>query len=160
MRQLNYHMKLHYSQTQKIARRSQTGLNYHMKLHYSQTDNVKDNPVEKLNYHMKLHYSQTFPRDRKRSRGLNYHMKLHYSQTPCAVIPEESLLNYHMKLHYSQTSIFEYPPLHGAFHMIFSVFHTNPSLLYTHLYLLSTKAVGFLKTQYNILDISPISASA
>jgi len=28
------------------------------------------------------------------------------------------------------------------------------------LYLLSTKAVGFLKTQYNILDISPISASA
>ncbi len=87
-------------------------------------------------------------------------MKLHYSQTDESPTTELKQLNYHMKLHYSQTSIFEYPPLHGAFHMIFSVFHTNPSLLYTHLYLLSTKAVGFLKTQYNILDISPISASA
>ena len=87
-------------------------------------------------------------------------MKLHYSQTVCTAVVAVGGLNYHMKLHYSQTSIFEYPPLHGAFHMIFSVFHTNPSLLYTHLYLLSTKAVGFLKTQYNILDISPISASA
>ena len=87
-------------------------------------------------------------------------MKLHYSQTEYHVVEEFLLLNYHMKLHYSQTSIFEYPPLHGAFHMIFSVFHTNLGLLYTRLYLLSTKAVGFLKTQYNILDISPISASA
>lgn len=87
-------------------------------------------------------------------------MKLHYSQTKKDFITSLKALNYHMKLHYSQTSIFEYPPLHGAFHMIFSVFHTNLSLLYTHLYLLSTKAVGFLKTQYNILDISPISASA
>ena len=87
-------------------------------------------------------------------------MKLHYSQTRVLFDVYAVVLNYHMKLHYSQTSIFEYPPLHGAFHMIFSVFHTNLSLLYTRLYLLSTKAVGFLKTQYNILDISPISASA
>ena len=87
-------------------------------------------------------------------------MKLHYSQTIDRQVQAPKELNYHMKLHYSQTSIFEYPPLHGAFHMIFSVFHTNLSLLYTRLYLLSTKAVGFLKTQYNILDISPISASA
>ena len=87
-------------------------------------------------------------------------MKLHYSQTILNPPSVFDLLNYHMKLHYSQTSIFEYPPLHGAFHMIFSVFHTNLGLLYTRLYLLSTKAVGFLKTQYNILDISPISASA
>ena len=87
-------------------------------------------------------------------------MKLHYSQTFFGGVPNLFELNYHMKLHYSQTSIFEYPPLHGAFHMIFSVFHTNLGLLYTRLYLLSTKAVGFLKTQYNILDISPISASA
>ena len=87
-------------------------------------------------------------------------MKLHYSQTAKRRLREMAALNYHMKLHYSQTSIFEYPPLHGAFHMIFSVFHTNLGLLYTRLYLLSTKAVGFLKTQYNILDISPISASA
>ena len=91
---------------------------------------------------------------------LNYHMKLHYSQTNIPTFIFNITLNYHMKLHYSQTSIFEYPPLHGAFHMIFSVFHTNLCLLYTRLYLLSTKAVGFLKTQYNILDISPISASA
>ena len=109
---------------------------------------------------MKLHYSQTrFECFFSRSE-LNYHMKLHYSQTVDLDGHAVPLLNYHMKLHYSQTSIFEYPPLHGAFHMIFSVFHTNLSLLYTHLYLLSTKAVGFLKTQYNILDISPISASA
>ena len=87
-------------------------------------------------------------------------MKLHYSQTISITVVMDLWLNYHMKLHYSQTSIFEYPPLHGAFHMIFSVFHTNLGLLYTHLYLLSTKAVGFLKTQYNILDISPISANA
>ena len=87
-------------------------------------------------------------------------MKLHYSQTTELSNKYGFELNYHMKLHYSQTSIFEYPPLHGAFHMIFSVFHTNLCLLYTRLYLLSTKAVGFLKTQYNILDISPISASA
>ena len=87
-------------------------------------------------------------------------MKLHYSQTISGSTGQMGWLNYHMKLHYSQTSIFEYPPLHGAFHMIFSVFHTNLGLLYTRLYLLSTKAVGFLKAQYNILDISPISASA
>ena len=109
---------------------------------------------------MKLHYSQTrLLRGVFRSK-LNYHMKLHYSQTYDQYHPANAKLNYHMKLHYSQTSIFEYPPLHGAFHMISSVFHTNLGLLYTRLYLLSTKAVGFLKTQYNILDISPISASA
>jgi len=44
--------------------------------------------------------------------------------------------------------------------MIFSVFHTNLSLLYTHLYFLSTKAVCYLKIQYNTPDISPISADA
>lgn len=109
---------------------------------------------------MKLHYSQTLAVPELLAKEPNYHMKSHYSQTNVAVIRDVCMLNYHMKLHYSQTSIFEYPPLHGAFHMIFSVFHTNLSLLYTHLYLLSTKAVGFLKTQYNILDISPISASA
>ena len=109
---------------------------------------------------MKLHYSQTDIHAGTVNGLLNYHMKLHYSQTLGQQVRYRSLLNYHMKLHYSQTSIFEYPPLHGAFHMIFSVLHTNLSLLYTRLYLLSTKAVGFLKTQYNILDISPISASA
>ena len=131
-----------------------------MKLHYSQTHGMDRVPRTALNYHMKLHYSQTTTEQINRARKLNYHMKLHYSQTIVSPPSILRLLNYHMKLHYSQTSIFEYPPLHGAFHMIFSVFHTNPSLLYTHLYLLSTKAVGFLKTQYNILDISPISASA
>ena len=131
-----------------------------MKLHYSQTLRGKRSQEEVLNYHMKLHYSQTHKGPLSYARQLNYHMKLHYSQTNVLQSHIFVLLNYHMKLHYSQTSIFEYPPLHGAFHMIFSVFHTNPSLLYTHLYLLSTKAVGFLKTQYNILDISPISASA
>ena len=131
-----------------------------MKLHYSQTTTGAQNRTTTLNYHMKLHYSQTVSLIVTRLMTLNYHMKLHYSQTSSVRRLKYCLLNYHMKLHYSQTSIFEYPPLHGAFHMIFSVFHTNPSLLYTHLYLLSTKAVGFLKTQYNILDISPISASA
>ena len=56
---LNYHMKLHYSQTALFAFRIHAGLNYHMKLHYSQTIlhiNVK---LLTLNYHMKLHYSQT-----------------------------------------------------------------------------------------------------
>ena len=138
MMKLNYHMKLHYSQTHALPSFFPFWLNYHMKLHYSQTKVICDEVPCMLNYHMKLHYSQTCAYRNSRTFGLNYHMKLHYSQT----------------------SIFEYPPLHGAFHMIFSVFHTNPSLLYTHLYLLSTKAVGFLKTQYNILDISPISASA
>ena len=131
-----------------------------MKLHYSQTKYSALQYFEELNYHMKLHYSQTNDMGDALVLELNYHMKLHYSQTGLSLLILASRLNYHMKLHYSQTSIFEYPPLHGAFHMIFSVFHTNPSLLYTHLYLLSTKAVGFLKTQYNILDISPISASA
>ena len=131
-----------------------------MKLHYSQTNLSAGDTIRLLNYHMKLHYSQTAGLAHGMRNALNYHMKLHYSQTADVVACKDLWLNYHMKLHYSQTSIFEYPPLHGAFHMIFSVFHTNPSLLYTHLYLLSTKAVGFLKTQYNILDISPISASA
>ena len=34
-------------------------LNYHMKLHYSQTLTTSYNISCKLNYHMKLHYSQT-----------------------------------------------------------------------------------------------------
>ena len=153
-------MKLHYSQTSQSSMCSLTVLNYHMKLHYSQTSFAASSLSILLNYHMKLHYSQTPIRSVYHKSRLNYHMKLHYSQTVTAPRARRKALNYHMKLHYSQTSIFEYPPLHGAFHMIFSVFHTNPSLLYTHLYLLSTKAVGFLKTQYNILDISPISASA
>ena len=153
-------MKLHYSQTGYGAQCVQVELNYHMKLHYSQTYRILLYCRILLNYHMKLHYSQTKLLHYVGRHMLNYHMKLHYSQTPVPSFRSYFLLNYHMKLHYSQTSIFEYPPLHGAFHMIFSVFHTNPSLLYTHLYLLSTKAVGFLKTQYNILDISPISASA
>ena len=91
---------------------------------------------------------------------LNYHMELHYSQTDVLCCSVSLWLNYHMELHYSQTSIFKYPPLHGVFHMIFSVFHTNLSLLYTHLYFLSTKAVCYLKIQYNTPDISPISADA
>ena len=153
-------MKLHYSQTFFISFHFLKKLNYHMKLHYSQTKSFRAILLTLLNYHMKLHYSQTASFTISAALPLNYHMKLHYSQTQWEVFLAIVALNYHMKLHYSQTSIFEYPPLHGAFHMIFSVFHTNPSLLYTHLYLLSTKAVGFLKTQYNILDISPISASA
>ena len=157
---LNYHMKLHYSQTTAVRRGINKMLNYHMKLHYSQTLELCRCTQFLLNYHMKLHYSQTNDLALYCCGELNYHMKLHYSQTIRRCGDAGFQLNYHMKLHYSQTSIFEYPPLHGAFHMIFSVFHTNPSLLYTHLYLLSTKAVGFLKTQYNILDISPISASA
>ena len=153
-------MKLHYSQTNCVIKLEQILLNYHMKLHYSQTSFINMCYLIRLNYHMKLHYSQTRWCGIRLLTQLNYHMKLHYSQTTIQANGINIWLNYHMKLHYSQTSIFEYPPLHGAFHMIFSVFHTNPSLLYTHLYLLSTKAVGFLKTQYNILDISPISASA
>ena len=109
---------------------------------------------------MKLHYSQTIMALCSYGLKLNYHMKLHYSQTKEPVQLYHNLLNYHMKLHYSQTSIFKYPPLHGVFHMIFSVFHTNLSLLYTHLYFLSTKAVCYLKIQYNTPDISPISADA
>ena len=109
---------------------------------------------------MKLHYSQTVRCRLVVHKGLNYHMKLHYSQTRQATVLIFYQLNYHMKLHYSQTSIFKYPPLHGVFHMIFSVFHTNLSLLYTHLYFLSTKAVCYLKIQYNTPDISPISADA
>ena len=35
--QLNYHMKLHYSQTGTPNTSKQSLLNYHMKLHYSQT---------------------------------------------------------------------------------------------------------------------------
>ena len=35
--QLNYHMKLHYSQTGPRLRVCGPLLNYHMKLHYSQT---------------------------------------------------------------------------------------------------------------------------
>ena len=38
---LNYHMKLHYSQTEVEAYRSNKKLNYHMKLHYSQTNEEK-----------------------------------------------------------------------------------------------------------------------
>ena len=32
---------------------------YHMKLHYSQTDGVQINALHGFDYHMKLHYSQT-----------------------------------------------------------------------------------------------------
>ena len=35
-------------------------LNYHMKLHYSQTPIHRIINTSQLNYHMKLHYSQTF----------------------------------------------------------------------------------------------------
>ena len=35
--ELNYHMKLHYSQTRVWGLVKGTRLNYHMKLHYSQT---------------------------------------------------------------------------------------------------------------------------
>ena len=34
-------------------------LNYHMKLHYSQTNENISKELVRLNYHMKLHYSQT-----------------------------------------------------------------------------------------------------
>ena len=34
-------------------------LNYHMKLHYSQTRMTDAECKHELNYHMKLHYSQT-----------------------------------------------------------------------------------------------------
>ena len=35
-------------------------LNYHMKLHYSQTNLCRIGRINRLNYHMKLHYSQTY----------------------------------------------------------------------------------------------------
>ena len=59
MRKLDYHMKLHYSQTCLRNSIFHGLLDYHMKLHYSQTNFQGGFAVIKLDYHMKLHYSQT-----------------------------------------------------------------------------------------------------
>ena len=38
----DYHMKLHYSQTEYYTAGVKREFDYHMKLHYSQTDDYKD----------------------------------------------------------------------------------------------------------------------
>ena len=55
----DYHMKLHYSQTQTKTEEDSVMFDYHMKLHYSQTNHEYDKNKDQFDYHMKLHYSQT-----------------------------------------------------------------------------------------------------
>ena len=98
---------------------------YLMKLHYSQTSLFSFSAFLPFQYLMKLHYSQTLHRLYLYHRGVSvpyeitllsnmyydftelvkfqYLMKLHYSQTALGQPRETSMFQYLMKLHYSQT---------------------------------------------------------
>ena len=55
----DYHMNLHYSQTQPCLIIRLFSFDYHMNLHYSQTIFFSSVVHVRFDYHMNLHYSQT-----------------------------------------------------------------------------------------------------
>ena len=77
---------------------------YHMNLHYSQTDLFIFAGLVAFDYHMNLHYSQTFDPTITQAALFDYHMNLHYSQTNLEIREITDKFDYHMNLHYSQTS--------------------------------------------------------
>ncbi len=57
--EFEYHLNLHYSQTEHINDKIRPSFEYHLNLHYSQTTDVKIATVRMFEYHLNLHYSQT-----------------------------------------------------------------------------------------------------
>ena len=54
---------------------------YHLGLHYSQTDGHRRVRWHEFDYHLGLHYSQTVPSTCDIDKPFDYHLGLHYSQT-------------------------------------------------------------------------------